>query len=95
MQRDIGKKWTLGTEVFYHNAEGAAALSTGESTLIDVGGYYYFKKPAFQLLFMAGHSVGGQAETVAYLGLYWTWGKDKDSGAKSAGLMHQRTALLR
>ena len=90
VQRDIGKRWTLGTEVFYHQAEGAAALSTGESTLIDAGGYYYIKKPGFQVLFMAGHSVAGQTET-AYLGLYWTWGKDSD--AKSTGLMHQRAGL--
>jgi len=25
---------------------------------------------------MAGHSIAGQSETVAYLGLYWTWGPD-------------------
>jgi hypothetical protein len=40
---------------------------------------------------MAGHSVVGQAETVAYLGLYWTWGKNSD--ANSTGLMHQRAGL--
>ena len=94
VQRDIGKKWTLATEVFYHGAEGPLALSTGESTVIDAGGYYYFKKPTFQLLFMAGHSVQGQAETVAYLGLYWTWG-GKEPDAKPAGLMHQQPGLMR
>lgn len=91
VQRDIGKKLTLGTEAYRHGAEGAAALSTRASTLIDAGGYYYFKKPAFQLLFMAGHSVAGQPESVAYLGLYWTWGGG--APAKSAGLMHQRAGL--
>jgi hypothetical protein len=91
VQRDIGKKLTLGTEVFHHGAEGTAALSTRDSTLIDAGGYYYFRKPAFQLLFMAGHSVTGQTESVAYLGLYWTWGGD--APAKSAGLLHEHAGL--
>ncbi len=77
LQRDIGKRWTLGGEVFAHGAEGAATLSTQASTLADFGGYYYIHKPGFQVLFMAGHSVAGQAETVAYLGLYWTWGSEK------------------
>jgi hypothetical protein len=74
LQRDVGKKWTLGGEVYEHGAEGAAALSTGASTLVDFGGYYYFRKPGFQWLFMIGHSIAGQRETVAYTGLYWTWG---------------------
>lgn len=30
--------------------------------------------PGFSVLFAVGHSVAGQAETYAYLGLYWTWG---------------------
>ena len=77
LQRDVGKRWTLGGEVFAHGAEGAATLSTQASTLADFGGYYYIHKPGFQVLFMAGHSVAGQAETVAYLGLYWTWGPEK------------------
>ena len=88
VQRDFGKKLTLGTEAYHHGAEGAAALSTRASTLIDAGGYYYFRNPGFQLLFMAGHSIAGQPEAVAYLGLYWTWGKnDKDAADKSARLM--------
>ncbi|MDE2304637.1 MAG: hypothetical protein KGL34_03700, partial [Gammaproteobacteria bacterium] len=44
------------------------------TTLIDFGGYYYFRKPAFQLLYSVGHAVAGSSETYAYLGLYWTWG---------------------
>ena len=77
LQRDIGKKWTLGAEVFAHGPEGEAALSTESSTLMDFGGYYYIRKPGFQVLFLAGHSVAGQPETIAYLGLYWTWGAEK------------------
>ncbi len=81
LERDLGKKWTLGGEVFAHGAEGPAALSTKSSTLLDFGGYYYIRKPGFQVLFMAGHSVAGQPEAIAYLGLYWTWGPDSPHGA--------------
>jgi hypothetical protein len=78
VQRDFGKKWTLGTEVFYHRAEGEAAAQTRASTLVDFGGYYKFRDPGFQALFCYGHTVAGQRENYAYLGLYWTWGGKKD-----------------
>jgi hypothetical protein len=74
LQRDIGKKWTLGGEVFYHGPEGAETLSPRPATMIDLGGYYYFRIPGFQLLFAYGHNITGQTENYAYLGLYWTWG---------------------
>jgi len=82
VQRDLGKKWTLGTEVFYHGPEGPAAPQTRPATLVDVGGYYKFRDPGFQLLFCYGHTAIGQTENYAYLGLYWTWGNkdDKDKG---------------
>jgi hypothetical protein len=91
VQRDLGKKVTLGTEIFYHGPEGPAAPQTRPSTLIDVGGYYKFRDPGFQLLFCYGHSAIGQTENYAYLGLYWTWGKDKPGdpdkpGDKPAGI---------
>src|ERR1700678_1638866 len=90
VQRDIGKKWTLGAEAFYHGPEGAAAAQTRAAALVDFGGYYKFRDPGFQLLFAYGHTVAGQAENYAYLGLYWTWGKqtdkaDKDSAMNAAG----------
>ena len=78
LQRDIGKKLTLGTEVFYHGPEGLAAPQTRAATLLDFGGYYKFKDPGFQLLFAYGHSIAGQSENYAYVGLYWTWGKQED-----------------
>jgi len=78
LQRDIGKKLTLGSEAFFHGPEGLATAQTRSATLIDFGGYYYFRKPGFQLLFCYGHSVAGQPENYAYLGLYWTWGKKKE-----------------
>ncbi len=78
LQRDIGQEWTLGGELWYHGAEGLATPQTHSATMFDFGGYYYFRKPAFQLLFCAGRTVVGQSETYLYLGLYWTWGKKKD-----------------
>jgi hypothetical protein len=78
VQRDIGKKWTLGTEVFYHGAEGLATPQTGSAILLDFGGYYKIRDPGFQVLFAYGHSIVGQAENYAYLGLYWTWGRQAD-----------------
>jgi hypothetical protein len=65
VQRDIGKRWTLGAEVFSHGPEGYATPQTRASTMIDAGGYYYFRKPAFQLLFAYGHNVAGQTENYA------------------------------
>src|SRR5579863_5474433 len=82
VQRDLGKKWTLGTEVFYHGPEGLATPQTRPATLVDVGGYYKFRDPGFQLLFAYGHTAVGQKENYAYLGLYWTWGKKKADGDK-------------
>jgi hypothetical protein len=78
LQRDMGKKWTLGGELFYHGAEGLATAQTRSTVLLDVGGYYKFRDPGFQLLFCYGHSIAGQSENYAYLGLYWTWGKQAD-----------------
>jgi hypothetical protein len=87
VQRDLGKKVTLGAEVFYHGPEGVATAQTRPATLVDVGGYYKFRDPGFQLLFCYGHTAVGQKETYAYLGLYWTWGKktgDKPGDAPGA-----------
>lgn len=74
LQRDFGDKWTLGGEVWYHGPEGSGTPEKRYATMLDVGGYYYFIKPAAQLLFCLGHTAVGQPETYAYLGLYWTWG---------------------
>ena len=74
VQRDLGKKVTLGSEVFYHGAQGSLAEQSRSATLVDVGGYYKFRDPGYQLLFCYGHSVAGQREQYAYAGLYWTWG---------------------
>jgi hypothetical protein len=73
VQRNINKKLTLGTELYAHGTEGLATFNPRASALLDLGGSYNIS-PGFSLLFAAGHSVAGQAETYAYLGLYWTWG---------------------
>ena len=80
LQRDLGKKLTLGTEIFSHQKEGFATPQTQSSTLLDLGGYYYIKNPGLQLLFAYGHSVAGQTENYAYLGLYETWGSKPGRG---------------
>jgi len=73
----------LGAELFAHGAEGPAAPQSGSSTMFDMGGYYHFKNhPGRQFLFCYGHSVAGQTENYAYLGMYWTWGK---KGADASG----------
>jgi hypothetical protein len=84
VQRDLSKKVTLGTEIFYHGPEGLATPQTRPATLVDIGGYYKFRDPGFQLLFCYGHTAIGQKENYAYLGLYWTWGKKKADGDKSS-----------
>jgi hypothetical protein len=85
VKREISKKLELSAEVFSHAREGFAAAQTQSSTMMDVGGYYHFKSPGLQLLFAYGHSVAGQTENYAYLGLYKTWGKDKGNDKKDAG----------
>jgi hypothetical protein len=84
----LSERLELGGEVFAHGREGFATPQTQASTMIDMGGYYHFKQhPGEQFLFCYGHSVAGQTENYAYLGLYWTWGKDKKGpGAGSAWL---------
>ncbi len=80
LQRDVGKKLTLGAEVFSHGPEGLATPQTKAATMIDVGGYYYIKNPGLQVLFAYGHTAIGQNETYAYLGLYETWGSKPGKG---------------
>jgi hypothetical protein len=79
VKKQLSERLELGAEVFYHGAEGSAAPQTKASTLVDVGGYYHFKHhEGEQFLFCYGHSVAGQTENYGYVGMYWTWGKQKD-----------------
>jgi len=80
VKKELSERLELGAEVFAHGREGPAAPQTEASTMIDVGGYYHFKHhPGEQFLFCYGHSVAGQTENYVYVGMYWTWGKDKDN----------------
>jgi hypothetical protein len=84
VKKVVNERLELSAEVFSHAKEGIATAQTKASTLIDAGGYYHFKSPGLQLLFAYGHSVAGQTENYAYLGLYKTWSKDKDADKKTA-----------
>ena len=70
VQRDLSRRLTLGGELFTHGADSVGGRSV---TILNGGGYYNFN-PGFSLLFSAGRTVSGERHTVAYLGLYWTWG---------------------
>lgn len=70
LQRDFGRRLTLGGEVF---AQGAQVPGGNGSTFANVGGSLNFS-PGFSLLFSAGRALAGERHTIAYLGLYWTWG---------------------
>ncbi|HEV2198931.1 MAG TPA: hypothetical protein VGR73_03850 [Bryobacteraceae bacterium] len=84
VQRDLGRKLVLGTEIFYHGAEGLATPRIRAATMVDIGGYYKFRDPGFQLLFCYGHTALGQTENYAYLGLYWTWGPGSRADSPAA-----------
>ena len=77
LQRDLSAKLTLGGEVF---AQGADTVGGRGSRFADLGGYLNFT-PGFSLLFSGGRTLAGERHSIAYLGLYWTWGP---SGAEPA-----------
>jgi hypothetical protein len=87
VKRVFNQRLELSIESFSHAREGIAAAIRA-SSMIDAGGLYHFKSPGLQLLFAYGHSIAGQTENYGYLGLYKTWGKDKDkdkSGGTTSG----------
>jgi hypothetical protein len=85
VQRELNKKLTLGAEWFNPGRDSDAARNT---QLINAGGIYNITEN-FSFLFTGGHSVRGNSHTVAYLGLYWTWGpKDPAGKSKLAKSMH-------
>jgi hypothetical protein len=89
-QRQLNKKLTLGAEWFN---PGRDTLATRSPQILNAGGIYSFKEN-FSLLFTAGHTIHGDAHTVAYLGLYWTWGP-KDSADKPSLATSLRPATRR
>ena len=80
VQREVGPRWTLGAELF---DQGADVVGGRGRTILNVGGYYDFT-PTFNLLFSGGRSVAGAMHTVAYLGLYWTWGGERHESSRTA-----------
>jgi hypothetical protein len=73
VQRQLTKKLVLGGEYYYQQAQSVGGR---EQSGLDAGGYYNFLEN-LSLLFMAGGSVHGESHTVAYIGLYYTWGSRK------------------
>jgi hypothetical protein len=86
----VSERLELGAEVFSHGAEGDAAPQYRPSTLVDFGGYYHFHDPNKQLLFCYGRNVAGLSENYAYVGLYWTWGNDKESPSTPGSFLGQQ-----
>lgn len=80
LQKDIGEKLTLGGEVFGRAKDTVDGQGT---TILNFGGFYKFT-PDFNLLFSAGHSVGGESHAVAYLGLWWAFGGDDKTEQKTS-----------
>jgi hypothetical protein len=90
VKRELSERLELGAEVFSHGGEGPAPPQTEASTMIDFGGYYHFKhNPDHQFLFCYGHSIAGQTENYAYVGMYWTWGKKDDKAPSDKALLWQ------
>lgn len=70
LQRDFGKRLTLGAELF---RQGADTTDGRGFTVANAGGTFKFTDD-FNLLFTAGHSISGERHVIWYLGLYRTWG---------------------
>lgn len=84
VKKELSERLELGAELFAHGGEGPASAQTEASAMIDVGGYYHFKHhEGEQFLFCYGHSIAGQTENYAYVGMYWTWGKDDKKDARN------------
>lgn len=69
VQRAIDDHWTLGAEVY---AQGDETFRDKSFTLINLGGYYFFRKD-FALLFSAGPTVRGANNTFMLVGFEWSW----------------------
>ncbi len=78
VQRELTKRLILGAETYSQQAQLTGARG---ATYLDAGGYYNCREN-LSLLFMAGHSVAGEQRSTAYVGLYYTWGRNR--GTQSA-----------
>src|SRR6185437_7117990 len=70
LQRQLSADWMLGAELWHPSAD---TVGGQDYPLLNAGGFYHFTD-SFQLLYTMGTSIAGEKHTVAYLGLYWTWG---------------------
>lgn len=96
LKHTFGETLEFGGEVVAHGKEGFAAPQTQASTLIDLGGSYHFNHSEHrQFLFAYGHSVAGQTENYAYVGMYWTWGKDSGGADKPDAAPAMWSRMLR
>jgi hypothetical protein len=97
LKREMNKKLDLAAEIFAHGGEGPIVPQAQSSTMLDAGGYWHVKgEEAVQVLFAYGHSIAGETENYAYLGLYFTWGKDdKKADDKDKGSDEKKTSLLK
>jgi hypothetical protein len=88
LQRDLCEKLTLGGEIF---AQGADAVEGRGAVMANVGGLLHLT-PGFSILFSGGRTIRGEMHTIAYVGLYWTWGRRAGS-PKDASPVSLRHAM--
>lgn len=79
LQRQLDERWMLGGEVY---SSGRSGHDSPGSTILNAGGQLTLPR-GFSLLFSVGRSVAGAGHTVAYLGLYFTWGGARGSTASA------------
>jgi hypothetical protein len=82
VQREVNKKLTLGAEWFN---PGRGSVGAGNTHLVNIGGICNVNQ-SLSILFTVGHSVQGDSHTVAYVGLYWTWGPKSRGPETKSGL---------
>jgi len=80
LQKDVGDKLTVGGELFGRGRDTADGKGTA---IVNFGGFWKFSHD-FNLLFSAGRSIRGESHTVAYLGLWWSFGDDRHPGIQAA-----------
>ena len=71
VQKEINKKVTLGTELFFQDA---VSTENNSFTILNIGGTFSLSE-RFSLLFSAGHSITGEKQLTGYLALNWSGGK--------------------
>ena len=91
LQRDLGKRLTLGGEVY---SEGRSSIMIRSSTVVDLGGYYNFSRN-FSLLFSAGREFIGGAAPAAFRGRDLPAGRAMKSKDLHGSYWHRSTSTIR